>query len=97
MRLLCVALAALSVSLVGWDRSYAQTSGSDRPVVAVFALDGQISESPRGDEFPFGSVGGGSLKDLIARMKKTKDDDQVQAVVLLPGSAALGLAQMGTS
>ena len=69
--------------------------GGDKPVVAVFSLNGPVTEAPAGDDFPFGSVGGESLKDLVGRMKKARDDDAVPAVVLLLGNAGLGRAQTG--
>ena len=62
-------------------------AGGDKPVVAVFSLNGPVTEAPAGDDFPFGSVGGESLKDLVERMKKAKPD----IMVMHPGPINRGL------
>jgi protease-4 len=62
-------------------------------IVAVFSLDGEIGESPRGDDFLFGSLGAETLHDLVRRLQKARDDKQVKAVVLLIGRASLAIAQ----
>ena len=55
-----------------------------KPVVAVFAFDGPILEKPQGEEFPlFAATRRPTLKDLVERMKKAKNDKNVKAVVLL--------------
>jgi protease-4 len=87
-------LVALAVALIGWDKALGQSGDSKPPVIAVFSLDGEISESPPTDDFLFGSVGGQSLRELVTHLKQVPGDDQVQAVVLLPGDAGLGLAQV---
>jgi protease-4 len=94
MRSLCLALLVMGASFVGLEKTWAQSDESAPPIVAVFSLSGQISESPTSGQSLFGPLDGESLKDLVARMKKTIDDDQVQAVVLLPSSASLGLPQV---
>ncbi|MHC4400056.1 MAG: S49 family peptidase, partial [Planctomycetota bacterium] len=92
-RLLLAATAVLL--LVGWDTASAGERKSGKPVAAVFSLDRPVTESPQGDDFfLFGSMGGEALKDLVARMKKVKDDDAVKAVVLLPGGTYLGYGQI---
>lgn len=63
--------------------------------IAVFALDRPVTEAPGGDEFPFGPMGTEAFKDLVARIKKTVQDDQVKAVVLLPSAGGLGYGQIG--
>ncbi|MCR4413819.1 MAG: signal peptide peptidase SppA [Thermoguttaceae bacterium] len=62
-------------------------------IVAVFSLHGEIGESPRGDDFLFGSLGAETLHDLVTRLKKARDDKQVKAVVLLIGRASFAVAQ----
>ena len=62
-------------------------------VIAVFRLSGHLSEAPAGETFPiFGPIGT-SLKDLVARLGQAANDPDVKAVVILPDSALLGLAQ----
>jgi protease-4 len=88
--------AAMAVLLLASPMVQGQEkNGGEKPVLAVFSLDGPVTEAPAGDDFPFGSVGGESLKDLVGRMKKARDDDSVPAVVLLLGDAGIGRAQTG--
>jgi protease-4 len=74
-------------------QTWAQSKPATKPVLAVFNLDGPVLEQPMGDDFPFGAVGAESLKDLIARMKKARDDAAVKGIVLLLGAADIGHAQ----
>jgi len=65
------------------------------PLVAVLAFDGPILEKPPGEEFPlFSPIGQSSLKDVLERLKKARDDKNVKAVVLLLDDVALGTAQI---
>ena len=92
-----VLVAVLLVIAASWSaEAQAQTKPAAKPaakaVIALFSLNQQITESPKGEDlFSFGTTGTETLKDLVARMKKVRDDKQVKAVVLLGGS--LGLAQ----
>ncbi len=61
--------------------------------VAVFSL-GTVTETPKGEDFLFGAAPGVSLKDLLARMKKAAEDDDVGACLLLIDDAGFGLAQV---
>ncbi len=66
-----------------------------KPVVAVFSLSGGILEAPQGEDlFLFGSPGGETLKDLVARMKKVCTDPQVKGIVLLTGGSGFRLAHV---
>jgi protease-4 len=91
-------LAIAAVSTAGAQaatKSDAKTPSKPaaKPVIAMFSLNEGITESPKGEElFSFGATGAETLKDLITRMKKVRDDKQVKAVVLL-GGGSLGLAQ----
>jgi protease-4 len=62
--------------------------------VVVFRLKGAVSEVPSDDPFPFGGTPSISLKDLVARVRKAKDDAAVKAVVLLEEGGAVGPAQI---
>ena len=67
----------------------------EKAVIAVFTFDGPVLEKPQGEEFPlFASIGRGSLKELLERMKKAKDDKNVKAVVFLLDEVDLGLSQV---
>jgi protease-4 len=61
-------------------------------IVAVFALDRPITETPS-EDFLFTAVRPEALKDLIARMNKARDDDKVKAAVILLGNTSLGRGQ----
>ncbi len=66
-----------------------------KPVAAVFTFDAPLPEKPQGEDFPlFTPVGRSSLKDLLQRMKKAKDDKNVKAVVLLLDEVEISSAQV---
>lgn len=67
---------------------------SGKGKIAVFRL-GVVTEKPADESFPFsGGLGGISLKDLVARLKKASEDPAVKAVVLMPAGTGVGSAQM---
>ena len=63
-------------------------------VIAVFSFNQALLESPIGDDPLFGSIGAESLKDLVARLEKAHDDDQVAGVLVLMGDASMGNGQL---
>jgi protease-4 len=65
-----------------------------RNIVAVFRLDGGLTEVPQDQSLAMFGAPATSLKDMVARLTKAADDAAVKAVVLLPDSAALGMAQV---
>jgi protease-4 len=65
-----------------------------KPRIAVFRLNGPITESPEEDLFSFNTSPSVSLKVLIERLRKAADDPAVKAVVILPEGGHPGLAQM---
>ncbi|MCP4589664.1 MAG: signal peptide peptidase SppA [bacterium] len=90
-----VAVAAISVLMV--DQSFAQwgkPADSPSSKIAVFELNGPITERPVDDTFSFGADKSVALKDLVARMKEARDDSSVKAVVVLMEGASFGLAQL---
>lgn len=92
---LCVAMAIVSCLLAVPARAGETKDKTDGPpVVAVFSLTGPIVETPAGDDFPFGSAGAVSLRDLVERLQKARDDRRVKAVALLVGSPSFSLAQV---
>src|SRR5436190_17219210 len=64
-----------------------------KPTVAVFKLEGELTEQPAPDAFPFGSLNQTNLKDLVAHMNKAAADSQVKGVVVLLEGAMIGPAQ----
>lgn len=65
-----------------------------KPVIAVFTFDKPIAEKPAGEQFPlFAAAEPPSLKGIVERMKKAKDDKNVKAVVLLLDESDVSLAQ----
>jgi protease-4 len=63
-------------------------------IVAVFRLDGPLTEVPADETLQMFGPLGTSLRELVARLAKAADDPEVKAVVILPESAALGAAQV---
>ena len=86
-------VAILSSPAVAADDK--KPTSTAKPVVAVFRLHPPIVETPVDEVVLFG---GGhqptSLKDLVRRMAKAKDDEAVKAVVLLMEGPHLGTAQV---
>ena len=62
--------------------------------IAVFSLNGPITETPTPDDPFFGSVGNESLKSLVARMDQAAEDDDVAAAVVMLGNTSFGFAQL---
>ena len=67
-----------------------------KKLVPVFTLTRPVLESPVGDDPLFGSVGAETLKSLVARLEKAKDDDEVAAVVVTLGGASMGRVVSGS-
>ena len=65
-----------------------------KALVPVFSLGGLITESPQSEDPFFGNVGAESLKDLVARLEKARDDKDVKGVMLLVSGAGLGNGQL---
>src|SRR6266568_4211757 len=66
---------------------WAADAPSAKPTIAVFTLNGPLSESPVEESLPLFSPPGTSLHDLTARMTKAAQDPGVKAVVLLAENA----------
>lgn len=97
LRMLKYLLPVLAVCLLPLPLAHGAAGKKDdsKPVVAVFTFDREIVEKPVGEEFPlFAPIAPASLKDVVERMKKAKDDKNVKAVVLLLDDVHLSLAQI---
>jgi protease-4 len=89
--LLALAVCLIAVPLA---RGEAENKEGAKGVIAVFTFDGPILEKPQDQEFPlFSPIRRPSLRDVVERMKKAKDDKNVKAVVLLLDETELPLAQ----
>ena len=94
-------LLGLSIGL-GTSRSPAATNDNPaesteekpRNLVAVFRLDGPVTEVPADDALQMFSEPSVALKDLVARITRAAKDPDVKAVVILPESDWLGMAQI---
>jgi protease IV len=95
LRMLKCSLIALVVCLMAVPLAQADAKKADaKSVIAVFTFDRPLMEKPQGEEFPlFSTIKPSSLKDVVERMKKAKDDQNVKAVVLLLDEVELGLSQ----
>ena len=92
---LALAISLVFATAVRAEGDKKAKTDDQKTVIAVFAFDGPILEKPRGEEFPlFAAATRPSLKDVLERMKKAKDDKNVKAVVLLLDNVHLGLAQI---
>lgn len=65
-----------------------------RSIVAVFPLDGPLTEVPPDETLQMFGPPGTSLRELVARLGKAAADPAVKAVVILPESPWLGSAQV---
>jgi protease-4 len=70
------------------------TNEESQSIVAVFRLEGQITEEPANDALEMFGPPGVSLKEIVTRLDKAADDSDVKAVVILPDAAWMGMAQM---
>lgn len=90
--------AALAAFLAGPPSRCAPADAPEeskpRNIVAVFRLDGPLTEQPADDWLQLFGPAGTSLKDLAARIGKAAADPVVKAVVILPESDWLGTAQV---
>lgn len=66
---------------------------SDKPTVAVFRLEGAVTEPPRTEDFGLGGNRIVPLKELVERMDKAAGDENVKAIVLLAEGPTIGIAQ----
>ena len=64
-----------------------------KPVIAVFTVRGPLAESSADEELPIFGPPPQSLKDLLTRMKKAGDDENVKAVVLFSEASNIGYGQ----
>jgi protease-4 len=91
---LALAVCLIAVPLARGEGEKKENKEDAKAVIAVFTFDKPIVEKPHGEEFPlFSPIDRASLRDVVERMKKAKDDKNVKAVVLLLDEVDLDLAQ----
>lgn len=71
-----------------------QAESQKARTLAVFRFSGALAERPQGEDFPFAVDSGGSLKDLVDRLRKAAKDENIAAVVILCEDAQFGTAQI---
>jgi len=89
---LVLAVCLMTVPLA---RGAGEKKGDAKPaVIAVFTFDRPLTEKPQGEQLPLlAPIAPASLRDVVERMKKAKDDKNIKAVVLLLDEVDLNLAQ----
>ncbi|MEX2118810.1 MAG: signal peptide peptidase SppA [Pirellulales bacterium] len=90
MRVVAVVAALAPVAARAQAPAAAATA---KQTIAVFHLKGPVSESPGDGGFPFSTEQSVSLKDLVARIAKARDDEAVKALVLLLEGSEVSIAQ----
>jgi protease-4 len=70
-----------------------ESKTATKPTVAVFRLDGPVTEAPSGEELLAGLEQKSSLKELTERLDKAATDANVKGVVFLLEGAGIGTAQ----
>jgi protease-4 len=75
------------------DTKTKETMKTDKANVAVFKLDGKVSEQPAAESLSFGDAKATTLKELIERMNKAAADPQIKAIVFLADGSQIGTAQ----
>ncbi|HEY3242494.1 MAG TPA: signal peptide peptidase SppA [Phycisphaerae bacterium] len=68
--------------------------GEKTKTIAVFEIEGQLLEKPQEMSFSLGGKQPTSLKDLIERFKKAREDANVKAVVVTFSDAGMGIGQL---
>ena len=94
--LLSCAVLAFMLAVTQAPAAPADQAPEEKPrsIVAVFALDGPVTESPVDDVLQLFGPPGASLKDLVTRLVKAASDPEVKAVVVLPETEWIGSAQI---
>lgn len=91
---LALAGAAIQARPALADTSTNTASETNSDVIAVFRLQGELTETPMDESLQLFNAPGTSLKELVGRMDKAAHDPDVKAVVILPDSMSMGLAQV---
>jgi protease-4 len=90
---LALGLAATSAR-AALDEQADTSTGTNRNIIAVFRLDGLLTETSAEEAFPMFNSPTTSLRELVQRLGKAAQDAAVKAVVIQPDAAALGMGQI---
>lgn len=96
-RSLAAALLTMLLLPAGLRAADEKSKESEKPradKVAVFTLKGSMPEKPVPDDLPFGPQQGESLLQLVRRLNKAAEDDDIAAAVILLKSPSVGVAQL---
>lgn len=93
-RAVCASICLALLQVAAQAAPNGDKPGAEKTTIPVFRLQGAIGEGPSDASFLFGSPGATSLKDLVVRLAKARDDDGVKAVVIILNGASLGNAQV---
>jgi len=88
-------VSILSILLLTISTTKAQTASAPppKPIVAVFDLAGQMTETPTDASLALFGPQPPNLRDVVSRMDKAAKDPAVKAVVILEDDASFGIAQ----
>ncbi len=90
-----VFVLAVCLIAVPMARGEGEKKNDTKTLIPVFVFDGPILEKPGGEEIPLlAPLERPSLKEMVERIKKAKDDKNVKAVVLLLDEVDLHMAQI---
>ncbi len=77
------------------SRDQSSPKSVDASIVPIFEFNSAVLEAPAADDPLLGNQGAEPLKDIVERMKKAQEDDDVPAVIIHLGTgAAIGSAQL---
>ncbi len=91
--LLLAAIAGLIVAPTITAAAADAKKDKNNPVVAVFRLRGPIVETPAEENFLMGTSHSTTLQNLIERLSKAREDENVKAVVISLDGATVTLPQ----
>lgn len=87
-------ISTLPQAALGDQSTNATKATNNSSSIAVFRLEGKLTEAPVDEAFPMFNLPGTSLKELVTRLDKAAHDANVKAVVILPDNASFGFAQV---
>jgi protease-4 len=93
MKFVLTSLIALALCY-GQPAARAADDAKSSAIVPVFNISGSFKEKSMPDDPIFGAIGGESLRGVVARLDKARQDPNVKGVVVLLSSASLGTAQL---
>jgi protease IV len=88
-------IVAACTLLAPYTRADGEKKDEAKPVIPVISFDQPLLDKPQGEELPlFSAINPPSLREVVDRLKKAKDDKNVKAVVILLEENELGMSQV---